>query len=347
MIHEGSPVKIGSPTLLGQKMGRTPCCDKNGVKKGAWSAEEDQILTDYIKKNGHGSWRTLPKNAGLLRCGKSCRLRWTNYLRPDIKRGPFTPEEESTIIRLQGLLGNKWASIASHLPGRTDNEIKNYWNTHLRKQFLAPLPKPVKIEDRLVSMEEDSSSMMLTSTTTSPPPPPPLPSTMGPDKFDHDYYLKLWYSDVGQSFRNVKVECEGGGGTLCESSTSQASSLSKLGPGSVDDHDTLTTTTTTTTNEVKIKRSASSEAIQPLVEEQEGGEGTRGYKMANEANQSLADIMMSSSDSINSNEFTSYSDTALKQLLDMPCGNGVMEFLDDNAAAAADDFTNFLDLRCD
>lgn len=117
-------------------MGRAPCCDENGLKKGPWTPEEDQKLIDYIQKNGHGSWRALPKHAGLLRCGKSCRLRWTNYLRPDIKRGKFSFEEEQTILQLHAMLGNKWSAIAAHLPGRTDNEIKNYWNTHLKKRLL-------------------------------------------------------------------------------------------------------------------------------------------------------------------------------------------------------------------
>ncbi|KAF8380271.1 hypothetical protein HHK36_027755 [Tetracentron sinense] len=114
-------------------MGRAPCCDKQGQKKGPWTPEEDEILVEYIKKHGHGSWRSLPKIAGLtfssfrhareretraenlngvnlsglLRCGKSCRLRWTNYLRPDIKRGPFTLEEEKNIIQLHAILGNR------------------------------------------------------------------------------------------------------------------------------------------------------------------------------------------------------------------------------------------------
>ncbi|KAM5573426.1 transcription factor MYB39-like [Rosa sericea] len=118
-------------------MGRSPCCDdQTGLKKGPWTTEEDQKLVDYINTNGHGSWRALPKLAGLNRCGKSCRLRWTNYLRPDIKRGKFSEEEERVIINLHAVVGNKWSKIATHLPGRTDNEIKNYWNTHLRKKLL-------------------------------------------------------------------------------------------------------------------------------------------------------------------------------------------------------------------
>lgn len=116
-------------------MGRSPCCDKMGLKKGPWTPEEDKKLLAYIEEHGHGNWRALPTKAGLQRCGKSCRLRWTNYLRPDIKRGKFSLQEEQTIIQLHALLGNRWSAIATHLPKRTDNEIKNYWNTHLKKRL--------------------------------------------------------------------------------------------------------------------------------------------------------------------------------------------------------------------
>ncbi|CAN7037806.1 unnamed protein product [Brassica rapa subsp. trilocularis] len=119
-----------------RKMGRSPCYDKMGLKKGPWTSEEDQKLLAYIDEHGHGSWRSLPEKAGLHRCGKSCRLRWTNYLRPDIKRGKFNLQEEQTIIQLHALLGNRWSAIATHLPKRTDNEIKNYWNTHLKKRLV-------------------------------------------------------------------------------------------------------------------------------------------------------------------------------------------------------------------
>ncbi|KAK3217912.1 hypothetical protein Dsin_011882 [Dipteronia sinensis] len=115
---------------------RAPCCDKNLVKRGPWSPEEDLKLFSFVQKNGHENWRNLPKQAGLSRCGKSCRLRWINYLRPDVKRGNFTIEEENTIIQLHDTLGNKWAKIAAALPGRTDNEIKNVWNTSLKKKLL-------------------------------------------------------------------------------------------------------------------------------------------------------------------------------------------------------------------
>uniref|UniRef100_A0ACD5ZKX0 Uncharacterized protein n=1 Tax=Avena sativa TaxID=4498 RepID=A0ACD5ZKX0_AVESA len=121
-------------------MGRSPCCEKLGLKRGPWTAEEDRILVSHIERHGHNNWRALPKQAGLLRCGKSCCLRWINYLRPDVKRGNFTGEEEDAIIQLHSMLGNRWSMIAARLPGRTDNEIKNVWNTHLKKRLESSKP---------------------------------------------------------------------------------------------------------------------------------------------------------------------------------------------------------------
>ncbi|KAL5748547.1 hypothetical protein ACOSP7_025587 [Xanthoceras sorbifolium] len=127
-------------------MGRQPCCDKLGVKKGPWTAEEDKKLINFILTNGQCCWRAVPKLAGLRRCGKSCRLRWTNYLRPDLKRGLLTDAEEQLVIDLHARLGNRWSKIAARLPGRTDNEIKNHWNTHIKKKLLKMGIDPVTHE---------------------------------------------------------------------------------------------------------------------------------------------------------------------------------------------------------
>ncbi|KAE8713337.1 Transcription repressor MYB5 [Hibiscus syriacus] len=134
-----NPISVSDQTATrnNNRSRTTPCCSKVGLKRGPWTPEEDDLLSTYIKKEGEGRWRTLPKRAGLLRCGKSCRLRWMNYLRPSVKRGQITPDEEDLILRLHRLLGNRWSLIAGRIPGRTDNEIKNYWNTHLSKKLIS------------------------------------------------------------------------------------------------------------------------------------------------------------------------------------------------------------------
>ncbi|PIA29144.1 hypothetical protein AQUCO_06200019v1 [Aquilegia coerulea] len=122
-------------------MGRAPCCDKANVKKGPWSPEEDSKLKDYIDKHGTGgNWIALPQKAGLKRCGKSCRLRWLNYLRPNIKHGEFSDDEDRIICSLFASIGSRWSIIAAQLPGRTDNDIKNYWNTKLKKKLMGVVP---------------------------------------------------------------------------------------------------------------------------------------------------------------------------------------------------------------
>ncbi|XP_073271316.1 transcription factor MYB16-like [Primulina huaijiensis] len=196
---------------------------KMKLKKGPWTREEDQKLLAYIAQHGHGSWRTLPAKAGLQRCGKSCRLRWTNYLRPDIKRGKLSSQEEKTIIRLHALLGNRWSAIATHLPKRTDNEIKNYWNTRLKKRLsrmgIDPMThKPknnpggstqsrdaanlnhlaqwetarLEAEARLVREAKFMSNLKILRKTNVPPPLAPPPPLMVDVPY-HDV-LKIWQS---------------------------------------------------------------------------------------------------------------------------------------------------------
>nr|AGN52040.1 MYB-related transcription factor [Salvia miltiorrhiza] len=131
--------------------------DKNGTRKGAWTEEEDHKSRAYVERFGHSNWRLLPNSAGLNRCGKSCRLRWMNHLKPGLKRGGFTQEEKDLIEKLHHQHGNKWSAIAAELPGRTDHEIKNYWHAH-HKNY-RDQSKPSKSSDQELS----SCSSVVTS----------------------------------------------------------------------------------------------------------------------------------------------------------------------------------------
>ncbi|OAY30823.1 transcription repressor MYB6 [Manihot esculenta] len=156
-------------------MGRHSCCLKQKLRKGLWSPEEDEKLYNYITRFGVGCWSSVPKLAGLQRCGKSCRLRWINYLRPDLKRGMFSQQEEDLIISLHEVLGNRWAQIAAQLPGRTDNEIKNFWNSSLKKKLMKQGIDPTThkpISDALEVKEEknctDKASLQIPQSKTLP-----------------------------------------------------------------------------------------------------------------------------------------------------------------------------------
>ncbi|RZC62017.1 hypothetical protein C5167_023781 [Papaver somniferum] len=131
------------------------------LNRGPWKPEEDLLLTRYIETYGEGKWATVSKRSGLMRGGKSCRLRWKNYLRPNLKRGDMSEAEEDLIIRMHKLLGNRWSLIAGRLPGRTDNEVKNYWNTHLTKRDAkpeVPMSKRRKLIDHLADKESTEST---------------------------------------------------------------------------------------------------------------------------------------------------------------------------------------------
>ncbi|CAH2054055.1 unnamed protein product [Thlaspi arvense] len=133
------------------------------LKKGPWTSTEDGILINYVNKHGEGNWNAVQKYTILSRCGKSCRLRWANHLRPNLKKGAFSQEEERLIVEMHAKMGNKWAQMAENLPGRTDNEIKNYWNTRIKRRQRAGLPlypPDIHVEDLQWSEEYTTSSFM-------------------------------------------------------------------------------------------------------------------------------------------------------------------------------------------
>ncbi|KAG8075359.1 hypothetical protein GUJ93_ZPchr0006g41804 [Zizania palustris] len=140
--------------------GRRDCGDGPTLKKGPWTPEEDKILKDYVEKHGDGNWNQVQRNSGLNRCGKSCRLRWANHLKSGLKKGPFDEEEEQLILMLHAKMGNKWAKMATHLPGRTDNEIKNFWNTRSKRLLRDGMPLyPESILSRVSNQEMHSHSL--------------------------------------------------------------------------------------------------------------------------------------------------------------------------------------------
>ncbi|XP_047326264.1 transcription factor MYB92-like [Impatiens glandulifera] len=141
-----------------------------GLKKGTWTEEEDEVLADYIRKHGEeSSWNTVENECGLNRCAKSCRLRWVNHLRPELKKGPLTANEIETIVRLHARIGNKWSRIAEKVPGRTDNDIKNFWNTRIKSCERRGLPLyPPEVVQELLNEEKNQMNMI--PTTVKPPP---------------------------------------------------------------------------------------------------------------------------------------------------------------------------------
>uniref|UniRef100_A0A0D9X1X0 Uncharacterized protein n=1 Tax=Leersia perrieri TaxID=77586 RepID=A0A0D9X1X0_9ORYZ len=173
---------------------------KKKLRRGLWSPEEDEKLMNHIAKYGHGCWSSVPKLAGLERCGKSCRLRWINYLRPDLKRGAFSQEEEDLIIHLHSMLGNKWSQIAAQLPGRTDNEVKNFWNSYIKKKLRQrgidpathkPLSDSPAAGNRTRTPALFSDAELILSSISAagqhhmpPPPPPPLLMTAAEESYE-------------------------------------------------------------------------------------------------------------------------------------------------------------------
>ncbi|GKV00173.1 hypothetical protein SLEP1_g12910 [Rubroshorea leprosula] len=186
-----------------------------GVRKGAWTPEEDDLLKKCIQRHGEGKWHQVPFKAGLNRCRKSCRLRWLNYLKPNIKRGEFAEDEVDLIIRLHKLLGNRWSLIAGRLPGRTSNDIKNFWNSHLRKTMVSHTEEQIHQRKPNINVIKPRPRVLSRSLTrpleenicNTPPPPQPPPLSVS---LDNEI---LWW----ESFLNGE---EGEQGTIDGSTTS-------------------------------------------------------------------------------------------------------------------------------
>nr|AGN52069.1 MYB-related transcription factor [Salvia miltiorrhiza]AGN52179.1 MYB-related transcription factor [Salvia miltiorrhiza] len=156
--------------------------EKEEVRKGPWTEQEDTQLVFYVNLFGDRRWDFVAKVSGLKRTGKSCRLRWVNYLHPGLKRGKMTPNEERLVVELQSKWGNRWSRIARKLPGRTDNEIKNYWRTHMRKKAQESKKKKGSSSSSSSSTTTSSSSSSSSSNSSSSAPNSPRPGDSAPAK---------------------------------------------------------------------------------------------------------------------------------------------------------------------
>ncbi|KAA8518714.1 hypothetical protein F0562_016512 [Nyssa sinensis] len=205
-------------------MGRAPCCDKANVKRGPWSPEEDAKLKEYIEKYGTGgNWIALPQKAGLRRCGKSCRLRWLNYLRPNIKHGEFSDDEDRIIYNLFATIGSRWSIIAAQLPGRTDNDIKNYWNTKLKKKLMGMISSSHKRTHQVTAYP--SISLLQTSSVSYSAPSPALSSSSAAYKcVSNPYYTTPTSSFTGYDHQPISIPSNLLNST-CSSSTASANTI--------------------------------------------------------------------------------------------------------------------------
>ncbi|XP_051126845.1 transcription factor MYB114-like [Andrographis paniculata] len=177
--------------------------NNRGVRRGTWTKEEDILLTECIHKYGEGNWSLVPLRAGLNRCRKSCRLRWLNYLRPNIVRGQFTKDEFDLITRLHNLLGNRWTLIAGRLPGRTANDVKNYWNTKIKNSNNKKKMKYIDHQNKNKLVKPQPQNLATATATV-----PPETCNKMDHKFDDDVRKQSSSSSSSSSLDFERVEAE-------------------------------------------------------------------------------------------------------------------------------------------
>ncbi|XP_073054746.1 transcription factor MYB59-like isoform X1 [Primulina eburnea] len=182
---------------------------KEDAKKGPWTEQEDVQLVFYVKLFGDRRWDFIANVSGLKVAGDRSihRLRWVNYLNPGLKRGKMTANEEKLVVELHKKWGNRWSRIARKLPGRTDNEIKNYWRTHMRKEAQEKRKKGIS----------SSSSSSNSSSSSSGSKSPTVESTPGTETKECSFYDMGgldFLVDMGK--KKAVLELEDGSNTMDE-----------------------------------------------------------------------------------------------------------------------------------
>ncbi|KAK1261267.1 Transcription factor GAMYB [Acorus gramineus] len=176
-------------------------------RRWLWTEREDEILRDYVVKHGEGNWEEVAKKTGLnKRSGKSCRFRWKEHLKPGLNKSKLSEKEKQLIVRLHSQFGNHWSIIASQIPGRTDNEVKNYWHTRVKRlqreqllpnsqsQHVKPSPSPPPPPTTYPPLQQHSNGMEWQAIPpplmVSPPTYPPSHDHPEPNNIGVSFYVE-------------------------------------------------------------------------------------------------------------------------------------------------------------